>query len=386
MAILAFTGCSTLPASGPYSSDMHAKEPLKQTKPTMYSAKPSIDFEIIELTSEISNYFGNLPKEYFGTYDWPTDSKSVPIRIAVGDTVQVTIYEVDSGGLFVPTEAGVRPGNFVTIPSQVVDKTGAIEVPFAGSIQVVGRTSQSVATEIQKKLGSRAKEPQAVVTVTERAGSEVSVIGAVNQATRYSLNFGGERILDAIARAQGPLNPGYETIVSLQRGGKEWKTPFDILVDFPESNIHLHPGDTIYLNRQPEMFQLFGAAGFSGAYPFLKKEITLAEAIGQGRGLNDSLADPSEIYLYRNEYKGHLYSLGFEIGQEPDKNLAQTLPVIFKLDLRDPEGFFMAQSFKVEDKDIIYIANAKAAEFTKFLNLLNSSSITKFNSQTAVEQ
>ena len=32
----------------------------------------------------------------------------------------MTIFEARSGGLFIPLEAGVRPGNFVTIPNQVV--------------------------------------------------------------------------------------------------------------------------------------------------------------------------------------------------------------------------------------------------------------------------
>jgi hypothetical protein len=50
--------------------------------------------------------------------------------------------------------------------------------------------------------------------------------------------------------------------------------------------------------------------------------------------------------------------------------------MIFRLDLRDPKSFFLAQNFQMEDQDIIYVANAKSVEFSKFLNILNLSSTT----------
>jgi polysaccharide export outer membrane protein len=48
--------------------------------------------------------------------------------------VSVTIFEAEAGGLFVPSEAGARPGNFVTLPEQIVDSNGNITVPYAGTI------------------------------------------------------------------------------------------------------------------------------------------------------------------------------------------------------------------------------------------------------------
>jgi polysaccharide export outer membrane protein len=39
------------------------------------------------------------------------------IRFGIGDVVNVTIFEAAAGGLFIPIEAGVRPGNFVNLPS-----------------------------------------------------------------------------------------------------------------------------------------------------------------------------------------------------------------------------------------------------------------------------
>ncbi len=46
-----------------------------------------------------------------------------------------------SGGLFIPADAGVRPGNYVTFPTQTVDRSGNINIPFAGSVRASGRTA-----------------------------------------------------------------------------------------------------------------------------------------------------------------------------------------------------------------------------------------------------
>jgi polysaccharide export outer membrane protein len=47
-------------------------------------------------------------------------------------------------------------------------------------------------------------------------------------------------------------------------------------------------------------------------------------------------------------------------------------PVIYRLDLRNAKSFFLAQRFPIEDKDIIYVANADLNELQKFFTLLNT--------------
>src|SRR5215813_8438479 len=52
--------------------------------------------------------------------------------------VGVTLFEASTGGLFIPAEAGVRPGNFITIPPQAVDVNGNISIPYGGAIRARG--------------------------------------------------------------------------------------------------------------------------------------------------------------------------------------------------------------------------------------------------------
>ena len=93
------------------------------------------------------------------------------IRFGIGDVVGVTIFEAAAGGLFIPIEAGVRPGNFITLPNQAVDSKGNLSVPYAGAIPAQNRTPAQVQQSIVDALRNRAIEPQAVVSLVEQRTS-----------------------------------------------------------------------------------------------------------------------------------------------------------------------------------------------------------------------
>jgi polysaccharide export outer membrane protein len=48
------------------------------------------------------------------------------------------------------------------------------------------------------------------------------------------------------------------------------------------------------------------------------------------------------------------------------------LPVIYRVDMKDPGTFFVAQNFPIRNKDVLYISNASGAELQKFLNIVLS--------------
>src|SRR5258708_8472909 len=119
------------------------------------------------------------------------------IRFGIGDTVSVTIFEAAAGGLFIPVDAGVRPGNYVTLPNQPVDTQGNITVPYAGNIKAQGRTAVQVQTAIVNALKNRALEPHAVVDLVAQQASPLSVLDEVGTPTRLPPNAAHERLLDA---------------------------------------------------------------------------------------------------------------------------------------------------------------------------------------------
>jgi polysaccharide export outer membrane protein len=46
--------------------------------------------------------------------------------------------------------------------------------------------------------------------------------------------------------------------------------------------------------------------------------------------------------------------------------------VVYRLNLREANSFFLARAFQMKDKDIIYVTNAPAVPVHKFLNLVST--------------
>ncbi|WP_445492969.1 polysaccharide biosynthesis/export family protein [Rhodopseudomonas sp. RCAM05734] len=289
-------------------------------------------------------------------------------RFGIGDILSVTIFEAAAGGLFIPAEAGVRPGNYVVIPNQAVDDGGNITVPYAGAIRASGRTPAEVQRAIVDTLKNRAIEPQVLVSVVEQRTSLISVLGDVKASGRFPASPSGERIVDVIARAGGPASQGYDMWVTLERQGHRASVPFGALLYEPSNNIFVLPADVIYLYNQAQTFVAFGAAGNQGQFKFDAWRISLAEAVGKVGGLADGQADPASVFLYRGETK----EVARQIGVDISGFNGPIVPVIYSVNLRDPSGYFLSQSFEMRNKDVIFVSNAAAVETTKFLNFLRT--------------
>lgn len=343
--------CSIFPTSGPASSDVRSEKPAPEGLP----------YAVVRITPEVEKVLeSKAPRiaQIFSDRGGPGE-----IRFGIGDVVSVTVFEAAAGGLFIPLEAGVRPGNFITLPNQAVDNSGNITVPYAGTIRAKGRTVVEVQKAIVDALQNRALEPQAVVAVVEQRASSISVLGDVGAPSRFPANANGERLLDVIARAGGPKNPGYDTWVMLERQGRQATAPFAALVNQPANNVFIRPQDTIYVYTEPRTFTAFGASGQQGHIPFAAWRLTLAEAIAKAGGLNDNLADPASVFLYRGEPR----EVAALLGVDTSRFTGPIIPIVFNLNLRDPSGYFLASSFEMRNKDVVFASNAVAVEATKFM-------------------
>jgi polysaccharide biosynthesis/export protein len=352
-----------MPSSGPQGIDVR----------TSQAGEPeSLPYALVKLTPEVVRIQGRYTPRLSTAFADRSPPRA--FRFGIGDTVSVTIFEAAAGGLFIPAEAGVRPGNFVTIPNQAVDDHGNIEVPYAGPIVAKGRTPAEIQRSIVDALKNRAIEPQAVVSLVDQQTSLISVLGNVRSAGRIRASPSGERILDAIARAGGPASQsiqgaeGYDIWVTLERQGHRASIPFGALLYEPSNNIYALPNDVIYLYSQPQTFVAFGAAGAQGQYKFDAWRISLAEAVGRHGGLNDALADPASVFLYRGETR----EVALQLGVDCSRFEGPIIPVIYVANFRDPSGYFLAQTFEMRNKDVIYTSNAATVETTKFLTFLRT--------------
>ncbi|MGY0575847.1 polysaccharide biosynthesis/export family protein [Bradyrhizobium sp. RDM12] len=351
VVLFSSTGCSIMPMSGP--EDHVIKSEITRSGP---------DYGLVQLTPQVVN----ILKEYGPgalAASFPDNRPPPKIKFGIGDVVAVSVFEAAAGGLFIPAEAGVRPGNFVQLPNQNVDTDGKITVPYAGAIQAAGRTPAEIQQEIIRAIGNRAIEPQVIVSLATQNTSLISVLGEVNAPARLPALSAGEHVLDAITRAGGPKGQGYETWVTLERHGKRATVPFGALVYQPANNVWVHPDDTIYVYREPQVFLAFGASGTQGQFTFDMWKINLAQAVAKAGGLLDAQAEPSGVYLYRREPR----ELAERLGVDCSKFVEPTVPVIYNVDFRDPAGYFLANQLQMRDKDVVFAANAATVDSAKFM-------------------
>jgi polysaccharide export outer membrane protein len=348
-----------MPTSGPSSADVRAGQNFGGGAP----------YGLVALTPDtVDTLIQFEPHGLAGAF---TDRRPpANLTFGIGDVLSVTIFEAAAGGLFIPAEAGVRPGNYVTLPDQAIDNNGNISVPYAGLIQANGRTAVEVQNTIVDRIKNRAIEPQATVSETHQNTSLISVFGEVNAPVRYgaSASGAGDRVLDAITRAGGIKDQGYATWVMLERGGKTATVPFENLVADPRNNIYVQPRDRIYVYQEQQKFIALGASGQSGEFNFDDWRINLAEGVGKAGGLLDAQADPGAVFLYRREPRDVAERLGVNVSNFT----TATIPVIFSVNFRDPGGFFLATKTQMRNGDIIFVSNAQSVEVTKFLNYMQA--------------
>jgi polysaccharide biosynthesis/export protein len=346
-----------MPASGPESWDVKTgqRDPL------------SLPYALVKVTPAVTTV---LSKVVPRLTQFAEERRPQDIRLGIGDIVSVTIFEARSGGLFIPLEAGVRPGNFVTIPNQAVDVHGNISVPYAGNIRAKGRTPVEIQQAIVDAIQNRALEPQVVVSVVEQRTSLITVL-MEGGAKRLPASATPERVLDVIARAGGTGGPGADMWVVLERNKRRAVAPFAALIYEQPNNVFVHPDDTIYLYREPQTFLAFGALGSQQQIPFGTWRITLAEAVAKAGGLVDGAADPASVFLYRGETR----ETALELGIDCTPFTGPLIPVIYNINFRDPAGYFLAANFEMRNKDAIYVSNSVSVEATKamvYFNTINS--------------
>jgi polysaccharide biosynthesis/export protein len=214
--VFAMAGCSMLPDSGPSRRDIEQKATVALTGSTTPSL---LDYALVDLNRYVLPYINDPgPGSLYRTFG--AGRGPVPeILVGVGDTISISLFEAQAGGLFIPAEAGSRPGNFVQLPNETVDSKGYITVPYAGQILALNRSTPAIEREIVDRLKNRAIEPQAVVSIVSQTSTSVTVVGDVSTPGKISVNPAGDRVLDAIARSGGIHNPGYEEFVTLVRHG-----------------------------------------------------------------------------------------------------------------------------------------------------------------------
>ena len=321
-----------------------------------------------ELVSQVGAY---APAVKFS--DVFPSTTAITGRAGAGDLVEVTLWETPPAVLF--STSGVQSsssGKELALPEQMVDSRGNISVPFVGNVNVESKITSQIENAIVARLKGRANKPQAFVRIVKNNNSTVTVVGSSGNNRLIPLSAKNERILEAIALAGG-INDAINRIsIQLTRKDRTVSMPLENIVSDTLQNVYLNSGDIITIQNQPLNFTVLGASGKNDEIGFESKGISLAQALGRAGGLQDFRADARGVFIFRFEDPSRLMDIT-PLAANPKNLIDGKFPVIYQIDLKNPQTFFWSQKFMIKSSDMVYISNAPSSELNKFINMITSS-------------
>lgn len=336
-------GC-TLPRSGPTASELRS-----------VSADPTFDMHTVTVTPAISTITRiDTPLGFPASM---TGAGAVsPDTISAGDRLAVTVWENVNAGLL----AGVGQKNTALSDLQV-DQSGQIYVPYAGRIKAAGLTPDSLRDTIITRLATQTPDPQVEVRRMAGDGSTIAIMGGVASPGVYPIEAPTRRLSAMIAHAGGASVPEEIAQVKLERSGATGRVWLQDLYDNPRQDIALRPNDRVIVETDRRAFTALGAASRQSRVQFTVRDMSALEAIAASGGLDGRAADPTGIFVFREEDAGianRALGRGDLVGPQR---------MAYLIDLTTPEGLFAARDFIIRDGDTVYMTEAPFAAWSRVL-------------------
>lgn len=375
MATCALSACQTVPTSGPSMSQVLTLK--NQSNTQQHENQPLPDVEVIDIDDASSLLLSNNPTNQ-SLADWEGASSNVDV-VGKGDLLEITLWEAPPAVLFggAINSVGSGTAQMVKLPAQLVDSNGTVSIPFLGQVKVSGKTIVQIQNSIVSGLTRKANRPQALVNVVQNNSANVTVIRA-GRSVRMPLTAHRERVLDAVAAIGGVENSLQEITLQLTRNNQVRTISLERVTADPTQNIVLRSGDVLTMMDKPLSFTALGAVGKNQHIRFAARGLNLSEALGEMGGLLDRRADPRGVFMFRYQPLSTLPENRQAAWYAKGLTAYNTVPVVYRVDLKNPNSLFWLQRIQMRDKDVVYVANAPTTELQKFLQLIFSPITSSF--------
>jgi len=348
MAIsMVIASCSVLPQVGPSKKQIYAG-----------SVQRSGDAFVVSVNDRVTRATAVQPALGFSD-SFRNAGQLGSDTINAGDTLGLTIWENVDDGLL----AG-EATNQTILEEVQVDGSGFIFVPYAGRIRAAGNTPEAIRRIITSKLDEQTPDPQVQVRRLAGDGATVSLVGSIGAQGVYPIERPTRTLSAMLSAAGGIVIPPEVAQITVLRGGERSKVWFQDLYKHPEFDIALRGGDRILVEQDTRAFTALGATGAQSRVTFETQTLSAIEAIATVGGLQSAAADPTGVFILRNEPA--------EIANQVlgRNDLIGDQRLVYVLDLTKPNGMFMARDFSVRDQDTLYVTEAPFAQWSKVIGAL----------------
>ena len=275
------------------------------------------------------------------------------------DTLGLTVRENVDDGLLSGAE-----GSATTLQEVQVDGAGFIFVPYAGRIKAAGNTPEAIRRIITNQLEEQTPDPQVEVRRLAGDGAAVSVIGSVSSQGLYAIERPNRTLSGMLARAGGITIEPEIAQITVVRGNQQGEVWFQDIYDDTRLDIALRNGDSVLVEQDTRSFTALGATGNQTRVPFESQTISAIEAIATVGGLQTNAADPTGVFIFRNEpaeVANMVLGRGDLIGDQR---------LVYVLNLTEPTGMFEARDFAIRDEDTLYVTEAPFVRWNKTISAL----------------
>lgn len=339
-ALVLLASCG-LPRSGPSKSEIYSGSVLRQG-----------DSFVITVTDRVNQIANGTTASGFSE-QLRSAGRVGADTIRPGDVLSLSIWENVEDGLL-----GGGGRGATTLSDIQVDDRGYIFVPYAGRIRAAGNAPEALRRVITNKLKDQTPDPQVQVMLQSGDGAAVTVLGTGGGQGVVPIARDSRTLAQLLAKVGGVQSEPGDLSITVVRGNlRETILASDLLSD-PRQDIAMRDGDTLIVEKAHRSFTALGATGGQSQVPLEKGEISALEAIAQVGGLSPTRADPTGVFVLRNESEAVTEAI-------TGVDVTGVQRVIYVLNLTVPNGMFMARDFAIRDKDTVYVTEAPFVQFNK---------------------
>ena len=335
--ILSLSGCAIIPGAYiPYDQEPGDSIDLEEMI-DIYAITPELlqDRMVKSDTNPVLNE--RLEAEIQG-YDYVVNRGDI-LSITVWDHPELTI---PAGSDRSPSEAG-----------NWVHSDGTIFYPYVGEVEVAGLKVTEIREILRERLAKYIESPQVDVTVASFRSKRVYLTGEVKKPGTQPITNVPLTLLEAVSNAGGLTEVADWTNVTLTRDSETTRYSLRDLYRQGDTreNVLLRPNDIIHVSRNDaaKIFVL-GEVIKPTSLNVGRSDITLAEALTDSGGFDQSIANANGIFVIRK-------------APEESGKIAE----VFQLHARNATALILADQFQLQPRDIVYVTAAPIARWNRLI-------------------
>ncbi|MCF6439058.1 polysaccharide biosynthesis/export family protein [Pseudoalteromonas luteoviolacea] len=272
-------------------------------------------------------------------------------RLGIGDVISIGVW--DHPELTIPA-AVQRTAEFDGFRVQA---DGTITYAYAPKVEAAGKTVSELHSEIVKRLSRVIEDPQVDIKIVAYKSQKAYVTGEVNKPGIYAITEIPLTLIDAINLAGGLTDRADWKTVAFTSDEKTeviYLDEFYSAGDISQNRV-LKSGDIVHVSRNDRRnVYVMGDVMRAGKVGINRYGLSLAEALADSGGINERSADPNGIFVLRKR------------NLEKDGIIAD----VYQLHAKNMTSMILAEQFKLEPQDIIYVTSAPISRWNKVLSLL----------------